>query len=55
MTTGELKQDIHHLVDSVHNEMTLVDLHRAVALIVEQQEMPLDENVLHENLLRCVA
>lgn len=44
MTTEELKKDIHQLVDSVHDDVTLVDLHAAIALIVEQEKMPLDDN-----------
>ena len=44
MTHEELKRDIHQLVDSVQNDITLVDLHAAVALIVEQQDMPLDDD-----------
>ncbi len=44
MTTDELKRDIHQLVDSVQNDVTLVDLYAAVALIVEQQDMPLDDD-----------
>jgi len=44
MTTNELKQDIHQWVDSVQNDVTIVDLHTAVALIIEQQDMPLNEN-----------
>lgn len=52
MTAEEIKKDIHHLVDSVHSDVTLVDLHAAVALIVEQQDMPLDDNdpVLRERM-----
>jgi len=46
MTNEELKKDIHQLVDSIHNDLTLVDLHAAVALIVEQQDMPLDDDTL---------
>lgn len=51
MTTEELKKDIYQLVDSVQNNATLVDLHAAVALIVEQ-EMPLDDDdaVLRERM-----
>ena len=52
MTTEELKRDIHQLVDSVQNDVTLVDLHAAVALIIEQQDMLLDDNdpVLRERM-----
>lgn len=52
MTTEELKKDIHQLVDSVQNDVTLVDIHAAVALILEQQDMPLDDDdsVLHERM-----
>lgn len=54
MTTEELKRDIHQLVDSVHNDITLVDLHAAVALIIEQQDMPSDDDdpVLRERMSR---
>lgn len=54
MTTEELKRDIHELVDSVQSDVTLVDLHAAVALIIEQQDMPLDDNdpVLRERMSR---
>lgn len=54
MTAHDLKRDIHQLVDSVQNEMTLVDLHNAVALIIEQQDMPLDNDdpALRERLSR---
>jgi hypothetical protein len=54
MTTEELKRDIHQLVDSVQNDVTLIDLYAAVALIVEQQNMPLDhdEPVLRERMSR---
>ena len=44
MTTEQLKKDIHQLVESVRNDVTLVDLRAAVALIVEQQDMPLDDD-----------
>lgn len=52
MTTEEIKRDIHQLVDSVQSDVTLVDLRMAVALIVEQQDMPLDDNdpVLRERM-----
>lgn len=52
MTTQEIKQDIYQLVESVRNDVTLVDLRAAVALIVEQQEMPLDDDdpVLRERM-----
>lgn len=54
MTSEELKRDIHQLVESVENDVTLVDLHTAVALIIEQQAMPLDadEPVLRERMDR---
>lgn len=54
MTTEELKRDIHELVDSVQSDVTLVDLHAAVALIIEQQDMPLDDDdpVLRERMSR---
>ncbi len=57
MTTNELKQDIHQWVDSVQNDVTLVDLHTAVALIIEQQNMPLDDNnpVLRERMSRLTG
>ena len=57
MTTNELKQDIHQWVDSVQNDVTLVDLHTAVALIIEQQDMPLDDNnpVLRERMSRLTG
>ena len=52
MTTQEIKQDIYQLVESVRNDVTLVDLRAAVALIVEQQDMPLDDDnpVLRERM-----
>lgn len=53
MTTEELKRDIHQLVDSVRNDVTLTDLHAAVALIVEQQNLPLtddNDSVLRERM-----
>ena len=57
MTTNELKQDIHQWVDSVQNDVTLVDLHTAVALIIEQQNIPLDDNnpVLRERMSRLTG
>lgn len=57
MTTEELKKDIHQLVDSVQNDVTLVDLHAAVALIVEQQDMPLDDDdaVLRERMSKVMG
>ncbi len=42
MTTEEIKQTIHQLVDTVRNDVTLIDLHTAVSLIIEQQDLPLD-------------
>lgn len=57
MTTDELKQDIHQWVDSVQSDVTLVDLHTVVALIIEQQNMPLDDNdpVLRERMSRLTG
>lgn len=57
MTTEEIKKDIHQLVDSVHNDVTLVDLHAAVALIVEQQDMPLDDDdsVLEDRMNKVMS
>jgi hypothetical protein len=56
-TSEELKRDIHQLVDSVENDVTLVDLHAAVALIIEQQAMPMDtdEPVLSERMSRLAG
>jgi hypothetical protein len=42
MTTEEIRQTIHQLVDSVQDDLTLVDLHAAVALIIEQQDLPIN-------------
>lgn len=42
MTTEEIKRDIHQLIDSVQDNLTLVDLHAVVALVIEQQGMLLD-------------
>ncbi len=52
MEATELKKTIHQLVESVDNELTLVDLHALVALVVEQQDLPLDTNtaLLEERL-----
>ncbi|TAE23114.1 MAG: hypothetical protein EAZ91_22735 [Cytophagales bacterium] len=52
MEVTELKKTIHQLVESVDNELTLVDLHALVALVVEQQDLPLDTNtaLLEERL-----
>lgn len=44
MTAEELKKDIHQLVDSVQDDITLVDLRIAIALIIEQKDMLLDED-----------
>jgi len=42
MTTEEIRQNIHQLVDSIQDNLTLVDLQAAIVLIVEQQDMPLN-------------
>lgn len=57
MTTEELKRDIHQLVDSVQNDVTLLDLHAAVALIVQQQDRPLDDKdpVLRERMSKVMG
>ncbi|MBO0939037.1 hypothetical protein J2I47_20960 [Fibrella sp. HMF5335] len=57
MTTGELRQGIHQLVDSVQNEVTLIDIHRVIALHVEQQDMPLDDDepILRERMSRLTG
>lgn len=57
MTADEIKRDIYQLVDSVHSDATLVDLHAAVALIVEQQDMPLDDDdpVLRERMSKVMG
>ncbi len=57
MTTEEIKKDIHQLVDSVQNDVTLVDLHAAVALIIEQQDMLLDDDspMLRERMSKVMG
>lgn len=52
MEATDLKNTIHQLVDSVHNEHTLVNLYELVALVVEQQDLPLDTDtaLLEERL-----
>lgn len=54
METTEIKKTIHQLVDSVSNELTLVDLHALVSLVVEQQDVSLDTDTerLEDRLAR---
>lgn len=56
MTTNEIRQHIHELVDSAQDDLTLVDLHAAIALIVEQQDLPLnsDAGFLQERMERAM-
>jgi hypothetical protein len=55
MEATELKKTIHQLVDSVSNELTLVDLYAIVSLVVEQQDLPLDtDTALLEKRLKQI-
>ena len=49
MTNEELKKGIHQLVGSVHNDVTLGDLHRVVSLIVKKQGVVSDEDWLTQS------
>jgi len=49
MTDDELKKGIYQLVDSVHDDVTLIDLHRVVSLIVKKQGVLSDDDWLTQS------
>ena len=57
MTTEEIRRNIHQLVDSVQDDLTLIDLQAAIALIVEQKDIPLnaDTGFLRDRMDRALG
>ena len=52
MTTKELKNNIYQLIDSFQNDATLLEIHRVIKLVVEQQDLPLDNDLTQSSLHR---